>query len=133
MITLSRQIWRICVIMGILGALFFSMRSCAFAVETEKADRFCDAVYWAEGGAETKRPYGVLSVPCKGAVACRQICINSYHNNVKRYNKQHQYTDFVEFFSARWCPMNATNDPEGLNKNWGKNVRYLLAHPKGVK
>lgn len=29
-------------------------------------------------------------------------------------------------FAARWAPLNAKNDPDGLNNNWLKNVRFFL-------
>lgn len=95
------------------------------------ADEFCDAVYLTEGGAKTHHPYGVLSVSCNGEAECRQICLTSYRNNQKRFKAQDKYTDFVEFFASRWAPLNAENDPQGLNRNWIKNFRFFLG--KGAK
>ena len=96
------------------------------------ADEFCDAIYHAEGGENTRHPYGVLSVSCETAKECRRICINSYNNNQRRFANQSKHTDFVDFFGSRWAPVGATNDPQGLNVNWVKNVRWFLDNPKAV-
>lgn len=90
------------------------------------ADAMCDAIYLAEGGEKAKKPYGVLSVPCDSEASCRQICLNSHRNNIKRFYNQDKYDDFVEFFGTRWAPVGAKNDPTGLNRNWVKNVKWFL-------
>lgn len=33
---------------------------------------------------------------------------------------------YIEFLASRYCPIGADNDPQGLNKNWVKNVKYFL-------
>lgn len=38
-----------------------------------------------------------------------------------------RYTGDLEAFAARWAPLDATNDPKGLNRNWVANVRCFLA------
>lgn len=116
--------------------LFLILTACAMATTllwttaSEGAEftykEFCNAVYLAEGGDRASKPYGVLSVSCETKAECEQICINSVRNNVRRFNKQSRYTDFVDFFGSRWAPVGADNDPNGLNKNWSKNVRFFL-------
>ena len=102
----------------------------AFAGQVYSANQFCDAVYLAEGGIKAKKPYGVLSVRCDSEPECRQVCLNSYKNNIKRFSLQTRYTDFIDFFGSRWCPVGANNDPHGLNKNWIKNVKYFIKFPR---
>ena len=86
-------------------------------------EKFADAIRRAEGNAN----YGVLSIPCKTEAKCRQICINSIKNNLKRYEKSDKNTDFVGFMAKRWCPIGAENDPKGLNRNFERNLRSIYA------
>lgn len=37
-----------------------------------------------------------------------------------------RYTGHIEAFAARWCPVGASNDPQGLNRHWLGNVRRVL-------
>jgi len=37
------------------------------------------------------------------------------------------YTGNLESFAKRWCPVGATNDPDGLNRNWLPNARKIMA------
>lgn len=41
------------------------------------------------------------------------------------------FTDYIEFLGSRYCPVGADNDPQGLNKNWVKNVKYFLTKKEG--
>lgn len=41
------------------------------------------------------------------------------------------FTDYIEFLASRYCPIGADNDPQGLNKNWVKNVKYFLTKKEG--
>jgi len=96
-------------------------------------DTIVNAIYWAEGGANTKYPYGIVSIDTKGDVAyARKICYNTVRNNKARFLKQSTYTDYIEFLGSRYCPIGAENDPKGLNKNWVKNVKYFIAKPKKI-
>jgi hypothetical protein len=103
-------------------AVVLSLSSLAYAQEID-VEKFADAIRRAEGNSN----YGVLSIPCKTEAKCRQICVNSIKNNLKRYEKSEKSTDFVGFMAKRWCPIGAENDPKGLNKNWAKNVRSIYA------
>ncbi len=33
------------------------------------------------------------------------------------------FVDWIEYFGTKYCPIGASNDPKGLNKNWIPNVR----------
>lgn len=111
----------------IITFIFWALlSSSAWAIDI---NQLADAIYKAEGGNKTKHPYGILSVKCKTTQDCRQICINSIKHNLTRFKKNRGATvtpeAFIAFMGARWAPVNATNDPEGLNKHWVKNVLFF--------
>ncbi len=87
-----------------------------------------DAIYKAEGGAKAKVPYGILSVKVENVNDARRICLNTIRNNRIRFANQTKFTDYIEFLASRYCPVGASNDPQGLNKNWVKNVKYFLTN-----
>lgn len=83
-----------------------------------------DAIRKAEGN----KNYGVLSVSCKTESACRQICINSIKNNLKRYEKSDKSLSFIAFMGKRWAPVGMgrnSNDPKNLNANWVRNTTRI--------
>ena len=49
---------------------------------------------------------------------------------LKAQHKRHEAhacgLDFVACLAARYCPIGADNDPDGLNKNWLRLVRYFM-------
>lgn len=87
-------------------------------------DKLADAIYIAEGGAKTKYPYGILTKYKK--TTPRQACINTIKH---AWNDWDGKGDFIAFLGSRYAPLNAKNDPRGLNKNWVKNVRRFYEHP----
>jgi hypothetical protein len=89
-------------------------------------DEIADAIYQAEGGSKAKVPYGILSIKVEGDQEARRICLNTIRNNRVRFANQSIFTDYIEFLGSRYCPIGADNDPQGLNKNWVKNVKYFL-------
>lgn len=91
--------------------------------EVINVDKLADAIYIAEGGANTSHPYGILK---KYKVTTpRQACINTINHGLKNWDKR---GDFIEFLGSRYCPVGAKNDPTGLNKNWIRNVKYYYNH-----
>jgi len=44
--------------------------------------------------------------------------------NLERFENQFEEKDFITFLGKRYAPLGAKNDPEGLNQNWVKNVKY---------
>ncbi len=44
--------------------------------------------------------------------------------------KKH-YNGDLEAFSKRWAPVGSSNDPNGLNKNWLKNVSSIMGDMNG--
>ena len=90
-------------------------------------EQIANAIYWAEGGAKAKVPYGILSVKVKDEAEARRVCINTIRNNRIRFTQQTKYKDFIEFLGSRYCPVSAHK----LNRFWVGNVKKFLA--KGVK
>jgi hypothetical protein len=90
-------------------------------------EQLADAIFRAEGGYRATYLYGIRSVRYKDEAEARQICLNTIRNNKRRFFQQDKYGDFLEFLASRYAPLNAPNDPKGLNRNWLKNVRYFLS------
>lgn len=57
--------------------------------------------------------------------ALRIVCRSAVHAMRDYVRTQGLAGDFVAFWSKRWAPVGATNDPTGLNANWTTNVRKL--------
>jgi hypothetical protein len=70
--------------------------------------------------------YGVRSVKVKSPEEAQRILDNSIRNNRLRWEKAGSPGRFVDFMQKRWAPIGASNDPEGKNKNWARNVRAAL-------
>lgn len=70
--------------------------------------------------------FGVRSVKVKSREEAQRVLDNSVRNNLKRWEKAGRPGKFVDFMQKRWAPLNADNDPKGLNRNWSKNVRAAL-------
>lgn len=101
---------------------FFTTGFCSVSSASEVVNIpiLADAIRKAEGNPN----YGVLSIPCKTEAKCRQICINSIKNNLKRYEKSDKSIDFISFMAKRWAPVGAKNDPKNLNANWIRNTTF---------
>jgi len=91
--------------------------------ESIDIEKLATAIYYAEGGAKTSHPYGILAHYKQ--TTPRQACINTIKSAIRRYEKTNKRLDFITFLSKTYCPIGAKNDPQGLNKNWVKNVRYF--------
>lgn len=51
--------------------------------------------------------------------------------NYDRWIKAGSKGDFIAFLGARYCPVGADNDPDGLNKNWIPNVTKWVEKIRG--
>ena len=87
-----------------------------------------DAIYTAEGGSSATYLYGIRSVEYDNEADARRICRNTVTNNIQRYINygSRRSNDFIEFLAGVYAPLNAENDPKGLNHNWERNVRSIL-------
>ena len=116
---------------GILATLFWASVVMIAGAEEIDIDKYVDAIYWAEGGRNAKKPFGILSVKCDGYDDCRKICYNTVRNNIKRWNDAGRKTDYLTFLANRYAPVGVANDPTGLNKNWYKNVKWFYENSEG--
>jgi len=95
-----------------------------------------DAIYWAEGGASTRHPYGILSVKTSNP---RQTCLDvvryrywqwSVRSERESISAKDRGVDFISFLQKSYCPVGADNDPTMLNVNWQRNVKYFMETSK---
>jgi len=100
--------------------IFFIMISCNCYAEYYgyiNNDKLADAIYKAEGGVNTKYPYGVKSINTHGNKEyARKICINSIKSAKKRWTCND--VDFITFLGK-------TYSPPAINPHWVKNVKSL--------
>ena len=96
--------------------IFVTVVSSAFAYTV---DQLANAIYKAENSKS--HPYGILTH--YKTTTPRQACINTIKHAVKDWDGR---SDFIVFLGSRYCPVGATNDPTGLNKNWVRNVKMFL-------
>jgi hypothetical protein len=99
-------------------------------------ERFLRALRRAENG-RPGREFGVLSVPAPTFDDQARIAAGSVRRSIERFEKAGgraidpatgRYTDeFIRFFSARWAPVGAANDPTGLNRYHARNLARLYA------
>jgi len=87
-----------------------------------------DAIFWTEGGAKTRFPYGVMSYGLTTKKA-RTLCLQTVTNSVDRWTFADRPGPFLEFLANRYCPESV--DPVGY-ANWIVNVRWFLDHPKAA-
>jgi hypothetical protein len=116
---------------------FFTLNNTLFAqfkpISADFRDKIVNSIYLAEGGSKTKYPYGIKSIQTNGNKEfARRICSNTVENNWIRWQKAGKTNDFIEFLGARFCPLSDKGDIEKLNKNWVRNVKYLLSHSDNI-
>ncbi len=81
------------------------------------------------------REFGVLSVKAPDLDSQARVAANTVRNSVERFEQtggqaidpqSGQYTDaFLRYFSARYAPVGASNDPSGLNRYHAANLIAL--------
>ena len=92
----------------------------------EKVDLLVSAIYRAEGSEKATFPYGIRSVKCDSLAECKRVCQNTVRNQIKRWEKAGKKEPYLVSLRNRYCPLNADNDPKGLNSNWLRLVKYFL-------
>lgn len=107
-----------------LATLIFIAGCLASPAHAYTDEQLANAIHKAEG----TWTYGIKTVNCASEESCRQICLRTIKNNKKRFTQygHRQHPDFISFLGSRYCPIGAGNDPQGLNRNWLKNVRFFL-------
>ena len=112
----------------LLGAPAASLAS----MPRNQAERLADAIYVAEGGSNTRHPYGILKTYVN--TTPRQACLNTINHQWQRWvDAGRPGPDFIEFLGRTYCPVGAKNDPGGLNRNWVGNVRRIYRHLAAAK
>lgn len=105
------------IVMLVILFIFFFWAICR--AEEINVEKLATAIYYAEGGAKTSHPYGILAK--YKTTTPRQACVNTIRHALRDF----QGGDFIAFLGSRYCPVGASNDPTGLNVNWVKNVKAL--------
>ena len=86
-------------------------------------DRYANAIRKAENNPN----YGIISIPCNSEAQCRQYCKNTVFNTLVKYRSTRckEGEDDLSCLARRYAPIGAKNDPNNLNKNWKRNVKYF--------
>ena len=92
---------------------------------------FLSALRKVENGGPG-REFGILSVPAPTYEDQARIAAETVQKNLERFRKQGgqpidpvtgRYTEeFIRFFSGRYAPIGASNDPRGLNRFHASNL-----------
>jgi hypothetical protein len=86
-------------------------------------ERLATAIYHAEGGANTRHPYGILAK--YKTTTPRQACINTIRSKHREWVALGAKGDYLRYLQSRYAPIGASNDPTGLNAHWLGNVARL--------
>jgi hypothetical protein len=115
-----RSKWVVWVALGLFVAVM-TLFGCFKAYAEDFTDsQIADAIYKAEGGSKTSHPYGILQH--YKVTTPRQACLNT----IAHARRDFKGGDFITFLGGRYCPIGASNDPTGLNRNWIGNVKSIL-------
>jgi hypothetical protein len=97
---------------------------------------FLQALRRAENGGPG-REFGVLSVPAPTYDDQARVAARTIRRNVERFEGKggqaidpvsgRYTTEFIQFFSSRYAPADAANDPTGLNRHHARNLIRLYA------
>ena len=94
----------------------------AWAESKPNVNLLADSILQAEGNDN----YGILAVYKR--TSPRQACINTIRSKWSQWTSnsklQAQYPEFIDYLASKYAPIGVSNDPEGLNKHWARNVRY---------
>ena len=82
------------------------------------------SIRYAENGGKG-REYGILHPRVKPTYRSQAgWCSATVQKNFDRWIALGAKGSFIDFLGARYCPIGAENDPNGLNKHWVRNVRF---------
>ena len=103
--------------------VLISALSTSAIAQSVDIDALANAIYKAENSP--KHPYGILRdycLPNDPDGQCRKGCLQTIQKRLRLWNGQ---GDFIAYLSKSYAPINAANDPTGLNRNWIRNVSYF--------
>jgi hypothetical protein len=114
--------------------LFLGTATVLAKLPESEANKIVDAIYVIEGGAKTKYPYGIRSIPIKGDTTearknyARKICFNTVQNSHDRWIKAGQKGEFLTSLAIRYCPTENihTESEKKCNKYWLPNLKKVL-------
>ena len=81
------------------------------------------AIRYAENGRRG-REYGVIHKRCPNTYRGQAgWCAATVQKNYDRWVKAGRKGEYIAYLASRYAPIDADNDPNGLNHNWLPNVR----------
>lgn len=93
----------------------------AWATSEIDFERLATAIGKAENS--TAHPYGIMQR--YKYTTPRQACINTIKHKYRDWVAEGSRGDYLAYLQTKYAPLNAQNDPSGLNYNWLSNVRRL--------
>lgn len=83
--------------------------------------RLLQAIMQAEGDIIKAVQCSIPSVVTRDKAL--EVTARSIVHRMTEYVRAHDPDAYVDYLASKWAPINATNDPQGKNKNWPHNVR----------
>ena len=105
--------------LGITGLVILG--SCSL-VHAYTVDQLATAIGKAENSKS--HPYGIMVKYAH--TSPRNACKNTVMHQYRNWLAVGHPGAFLGYLAAHYAPLNASNDPNGLNRNWIRNVSYFL-------
>ena len=105
--------------LGITGLVILG--SCSL-VHAATLDQWATAIGKAENSKT--HPYGIMVKYAH--TSPRNACKNTVMHQYRNWLAVGHPGAFLGYLAAHYAPLNASNDPNGLNRNWIRNVSYFL-------
>lgn len=108
--------------MLLIYAAFCTLEGCARAetIAGYDVNKWADSIKRAEGNSN----YGILAH--YRHTSYRQACINTVRHKYRLWCAVGHRGAFVGYLAGKYAPIGVSNDPNGLNVNWQRNVMYYL-------
>ena len=98
----------------------------AKVVPTVDVDKLVTAIGKAENSRT--RPYGVMSKHRLTPAQARRICERTVREIVGYWEADGRRKDLIAWIGMFYSPtQDCDNDPQGLNRNWVRNVKAIYA------
>jgi hypothetical protein len=107
-----------------LALMALCLSGCEDLAFSATLDQWADAIHHAEGNDN----YGILLPRGKRYkhTSYTQACKNTVKHLYRLWIVHCHHGLFINYLGMVYCPVGASNDPQGLNKYWIDNVRYWL-------
>ena len=84
------------------------------------------AIRYAENGGPGKE-YGIIHRRVKPTYRSQAgWCAATVQKNWDRWREEGSKGEFIDYLGAKYAPIGVDNDPNGLNQNWIKNVKFYV-------